>query len=326
MKRILSLIMIIVTLLTLLAGCSILPDELKTCKVKFYVDGELYDTKTVVVGQSVGAPKNPSKNNQIFLAWSTGGIIPYEYDFTSKVIMNMELHAYFTIDAVGMANMITKETIKSIVTIENKCYNTTVGGIVNESDMGISQGSGVVVDISGGYCYVLTNNHVVKKAQGYSKQSFTVEDPWGETYEAQIYKCPGKTQYAMSEEYDLALIYFRYDQNQKYALKEIAFSSDPDEGDFVAAIGTPAGLQNTVTYGSVLNYERIKADEDSSLQKVTFDVILHDAPIDHGSSGGALIDTDGKLVGINFAGYGDGTYGCSIPISKINEFMNKYVY
>lgn len=325
MKKILSLFIVFALIVGLACGCSVIPEDLKYCEVNFFVDGQLYDTKTVAVGQSVRPPVSPEKKNEIFVAWGTEGIISYEYDFSSKVITDMNLYAYFVIDAISLTNMITEEAMKSIVTIETRCYNT-IGSSNVESNYQTSQGSGVVIDISDGCCYVLTNHHVVEMLDGYSKQSFTVEDPWGNDYEAQIYRKSARHEYAMSEEYDLALLCFRYNPTDKHMLEEIGIGEDPKVHDYVVALGTPSGLKNAITYGSVLEYGQIKAGDDESLKKVKFDVVIHNAPLDHGSSGGALLNTGGYLVGINFAGYNDGTYGCSIPISKVLEFLNVYVY
>lgn len=325
MKKIISLIIVVILASMLICGCSILPEELKFCEVNFYVDGQLYDTKTVAIGKTVSAPQSPEKKNEIFVAWGTEGLISYEYDFSSKVITDINLHAYFVIDAISLTNMITQQTMKSIVTVKTKCYNT-VNGTAIESNSQVAQGSGVVIDISGGFCYVLTNHHVVEMIEGFAKQNFTVEDPWGNIYEAQIYRKSVKYDYAMSEEYDLALLCFQYDPTTSNVLEEITMGEDPKVNDYVVALGTPAGLQNAITYGSVLEYEQINAGDDQSLQKVNFDIIVHNALLDHGSSGGALLNTSGNLVGINFAGYSEGVYGCSIPISKVLKFLNLYVY
>lgn len=308
-----------------MCSCSFLPEELQGCEVNFYVDGELYATEKVTIGQTVSEPKAPKKENQIFVEWGTNAPIFCKYDFSKKVMGNIDLHARFALDAVSMTNMITQQTMKSIVTIENKCYNNVSGSLI-EINSEVAQGSGVVVDISGGYCYVLTNCHVVEKPEKYASQTFTIEDAWGNTYSAHLYRKNSKFDYAMSQDYDLALLYFEYLPTDKNSLEEIRMGNDPKKNDYVAALGTPAGLQNAITYGTVIEYQKVKAGTDESLKKITFDVIVHNAPIDHGSSGGALVNTSGQLVGINFAGYGDGAYGCSIPISKVMEFMNIFVY
>ena len=325
MKRILSLFIASIMMLFLLAGCSFLPDKLKLCEVNFYVNDELYETKTGMIGSTIGEPSAPQIENQIFMGWYTKGLFSSEFDFSSKLTGNMDLYAYFVIDAIAVNDMIVKETINSTVKIENRSY-TTVSGTDVEWNYNIAQGSGVVIDISAGYCYVLTNCHVVELQDGFDKQKVSVEDPWGNVYEAKIYKNPGKKDYAMSSAYDLALLCFKYSPSAGSELKEIETATNPSVGEYVVAIGTPNGLQNAVTYGQVLDYQEIKEGENENLKDMNFSVIVHNAYLDHGSSGGALVDTSGKLVGINFAGYNNGEYGCSIPVEKILEFMKLYVY
>lgn len=325
MKKIISFACVFIVLATLFCSCDLLPEELKFSTVNFYVDGQLYDSQTVVTGQSIAMPKTPAKKNEVFVAWVTDGALSHSFDFSSKIIGDTDLHAYFVLDAISMTDMIRQETIKSVVTVINKSYNTGMGGLVEIQNF-TSQGSGVVVDISGGYCYVLTNYHVAQKEDGYQKQTISVEDPWGNVYEAKIYKNPKKNDYAMSEKYDLALICFEYVPTSKYSLDEIVMGEDLKVGEYGVSIGTPEGLQNAIAYGQALSYQPIKANEDSTIAKIEFDIVVHDCPIAHGSSGGAFVNTKGQLVGINFAGYDDGTYGCAIPISKVIEFMNLYVY
>ena len=64
----------------------------------------------------------------------------------------------------------------------------------------------------------------------------------------------------------------------------------------------------------------------ATLMSRCFDIIIHNALIDHGSSGGPLLNASGKLVGLNFAGFESNHHGCAVPMSKINEFLNTYVY
>lgn len=324
MKRSLSLILVIIMILTLLASCN-LPDEFKMSTVNFYVDGELYATKVVNTGGTVSAPLAPKKDNQIFVGWYSGGLFSYEFDFSNMIIGNTDLHAYFVLDAVSVMNRMTTETVKSVVTVENKGYNTAFGSII-ETSSGTAQGSGVVIDISGGYCFVLTNNHVVEKNTNYANQEITVEDPWGNRYTANVYKKTASLS-AMDKNYDLALIYFKYTvDEEKPHLQEIPLGSDPKVGEYVISIGSPKAQRNAVTVGNALKYITLKSDETSDLSNVKFEVIYHNAIADHGSSGGPLVTADGKLCGLNFAGYESNNHGCAIPLSKINEFLNKYVY
>ena len=70
-------------------------------------------------------------------------------------------------------------------------------------------------------------------------------------------------------------------------------------------------------------YQKVNTEENDAMD---FEAIVHSAIINHGSSGGPLVDPYGRLVGLNFAGSESLTYGCAIPISKINEFLDIYVY
>lgn len=325
MKRILSFIIVITLALGVLCSCDFLPEEIALCTVEFYVDGELYTSKTVNIGTSVTSPREPSKENQIFVGWYTDGLLSYKFDFSGKILADTKLHASFVLDAVAVTNMLTNQTMKSVVTVKNKCYNTSMGGFI-ETSASLSQGSGVVLDISGGYCYVLTNYHVIDKNEGYSHQTLTVEDPWGAQYEAKIYKNSRASSSAMDPEYDLALIYFAYSPTESHQLLEIAMGQDAAVGDYVASLGSPGAQKNAITYGKVISYRKLSSDEEALEDEVKFDIAYHSALIDHGSSGGPLVDHLGRLVGLNFAGYESNKYGCAIPFSKIEEFLYTYVY
>ena len=325
MKRVISLTLVLLMLVCMICSCDFLPEEIKLCNVNFYVDGELYTTKSVIIGQTVSMPKAPQKENEIFVGWFVDGVFSYEYDFSSLVIADTNLYAMFTLDAIALTNMITTKTMQSVVKVINKSYNTAMGGLI-ETDSMTSQGSGVVIDISGGYAFVLTNYHVVEMTQGYSHQRIIVEDPWGNEFEAKVYKNKYTSLVAMDKGYDLAVIYFKYEQSDKMSLDEIVMADDPKIGDYVVSLGSPNAQKNSITYGQVLSYQQLDQLEDGSSANVTFDIIFHSALIDHGSSGGPLLNSSGELVGLNFAGFESNHYGCAIPLSKINEFMNTYVY
>lgn len=324
MKRILSFLLLLSLCLVLFPGCSFLSEELKLCNVNFYVDGEIYTTKTVALGQTVGMPKNPEKENCVFVGWYASGLISQSvYDFSSKVLTDLNLYASFAPDTLKVGNYIAQNTLKSTVMIISKSYNVYPGSVV-ESSSATSQGSGVIIDISGGYCYVLTNAHVVEKREDYSKLQITVEDAFGNSYEASIYKNSSKSTSAFSKDFDLALLCFKLPE--EYSFSEIVLGEDPKVNDYVVSVGNPDALINVVTYGNVLVYQQVKGEEGSAADLIDFDVIIHNTPIDHGSSGGALVDIYGKLVGLNFAGYESKAYGCAIPVSKIKDFLTVFVY
>ena len=169
-----------------------------------------------------------------------------------------------------------------------------------------SLGSGVIVDAKHGY--VLTNNHVVDKAD---KITVTLKD--GRSLNA---KLVGK-----DPETDVAVVQI---PAENLTAVQLADSDDLRVGDFVVAIGNPFGLGQTVTSGIVSALGRtglgIEGYED---------FIQTDASINPGNSGGALVNLRGELAGINTAiiapGGGNVGIGFAIPINMAQQVMTQLV-
>ncbi len=159
----------------------------------------------------------------------------------------------------------------------------------NEPALERSTGSGVIVDPDG---YVVTNAHVVEYAT-----RLEVELPFSATGGApgrSILRRRGRTVggqiVAIDRETDLAVL-----KVDARGLPALAFG-DSDQlrpGQLVLAFGSPLGLNASVTMGVVSAVARQLTPEDPMIY------IQTDAPINPGDSGGALIDTEGQLVGIN---------------------------
>ena len=148
-------------------------------------------------------------------------------------------------------------------------------------DFGTSLGSGVIIDAYNGY--VLTNNHVVKKADEitvilFDKREFIAE-------------LIGTDKLS-----DLALL--KIDASKLFDIK-IGNSDELKVGEWVVAIGSPfqQALSNTVTAGIVSAIGRSDIMSNRNIENF----IQHDAAINPGNSGGALLNLDGELVGINTA-------------------------
>ena len=149
-----------------------------------------------------------------------------------------------------------------------------------------SVGSGVVIDPNG---YAITNNHVVSMATTDPQAKITAVFTDGTRAPAKVVGTDPKT--------DLAVIKVGVTNP---TVLQIGKSADLEPGDSVIAIGSPLGLQNTVTSGIVSALHRpITAQGESGQPPVTYDAIQTDAPINRGNSGGALVDSTGALVGIN---------------------------
>ena len=131
------------------------------------------------------------------------------------------------------------------------------------------------------------------------------------------------------ENYDLAILRF-ISKDRDYFVPKLS-KTDPTEDTPIISIGSPNGLINAITLGSVGKYESISAvDKDSNLSevgnKIAFDVMSHDAKIDAGSSGGAIFNYQYEICGINFASGVNSNKefvsGYAIQPSKIFEFLS----
>ena len=168
-------------------------------------------------------------------------------------------------------------------------------------------GSGVIVDAERGY--VMTANHVVEHV---STVRVTVKD--GRRLNAKLVgRDPGT---------DIAVLRIE----GAHGLKSIPMSDSDrlEVGDFVLAVGNPFGLGQTVTFGMVSALGR------TGLGKQGYeDFIQTDAPINPGNSGGALVDLQGRLVGINTAilspGGGNVGIGFAVPINMARRVMEQIV-
>ncbi|MDZ7827443.1 MAG: Do family serine endopeptidase [Gammaproteobacteria bacterium] len=181
-----------------------------------------------------------------------------------------------------------------------------------------SAGSGVIVDAEGGY--IVTNDHVVNRAD---EISVTLAD--GRTLDAELVGTDAQV--------DLAVL--RIDPSSlsrdvadgladELAEAQFADSAQLRVGDFVVAVGNPFGLGQTVTSGIVSAIGRsglgIEGYED---------FIQTDASINPGNSGGALVDLNGRLVGINTAILaptgGNVGIGFAIPANMVREIMDELI-
>lgn len=139
-------------------------------------------------------------------------------------------------------------------------------------------GSGIIIDSAHGL--VLTNAHMITQAD-----SIVVNLNDGRKYLARLIGSDDDT--------DIAVLQINA---KKLAALPIANSDTVKVGDFVAAIGNPFGLQQTVTSGIVSGLHRSNLNIEG-----LEDFIQTDAPINTGNSGGALINAQGQLVGMNTA-------------------------
>ena len=168
-------------------------------------------------------------------------------------------------------------------------------GVLPDRERG--QGSGVIIDQNG---LVLTNAHVVERVD---IVSITMAD--GTNYDGKVLGSDSIT--------DLALVQIEEDINSKVA--PLGDSEKLEVGDWAIALGTPYGLEKTVTLGIISSLHR---DINSlGFSDKRLDLIQTDAAINPGNSGGPLVNSSGEVIGINTlvrSGPGAGL-GFAIPIN-----------
>lgn len=322
-KKIKFLIIIIFIVCFALTSCSCNKNTNTIFDVTFvFNNGKANEVVQVKSGETVSTPIEPYKWNYNFDGWYTDKDFYYKYDFSKEVKYNLTLYAKYKIDAVKLTNIISTDTIKGVVKVYNKSYNTFLGIPTTNST---SQGSGFCFHIQNGYYYILTNCHVAVLKDSYKKQKFTIEDYQGNSYDGYLYKNPNKEVEAIAAKYDLACVYFKSTSTN---VKKLEFaSSNLNSKDDVIAVGAPEGQSNTITYGNVLNYAKITL-KDTSIREsnVTFDVMAHNAYTNNGSSGCPILNANLEVVGVNYAGTENIQRAYAIPLKKIKEFLTYYVY
>ena len=172
-------------------------------------------------------------------------------------------------------------------------------GIHDSTGKAIGSGSGIMIGRNG---FILTNNHVANGGRFYSVK---IED------DDNIYKTDEVIKYNSLQ--DLAII--RIDRT----LSPIPIYNGKNglaRGQKVVAIGSPLGLFNTVSDGIISGFRKIKS----------VDMIQFTAPISHGSSGGALLNMNGELIGISTAGIDEGqNINLAMGYECINLFVKGFI-
>lgn len=175
----------------------------------------------------------------------------------------------------GAAADVAAKVAPSVVTIQ-----------VTTRDSG-SVGSGSVIDAKGGY--ILTNNHVVQEAVTAKEAKIEVVFSDGSQTPAKLVGTDPGTDVAVIKVAVNGLTQIR-----------IGDSDDLVAGQEVVAIGSPLGLQRTVTTGVVSAVHRpMQGPADGPNPPAAFDTIQTDASINPGNSGGPLLDLQGRMIGVN---------------------------
>lgn len=266
---------------------------------------------TLVLGLSFGVPNirnslmsassnssNTSKSGSI--QTSNSGVIDY-----------VSLNNYSD-TAIYAASKVLPSIVG--ITVE---YTVTSNFMQGMSQLASAEGSGIIISSDG---YILTNNHIinssdssvyyeVSKATKVYVYLYNDETP----YEAEIIGTDKQT--------DLAVIKINKDN---LTAAELGDSSSVKIGEFAMAIGNPLGMQSSVTSGIISAVNRSVDSDDGN----SYTLIQTDAAINSGNSGGALVNSEGKVIGINtlkLSGTGIEGMGFAIPINDTIDIYKQLI-
>jgi putative serine protease PepD len=204
-------------------------------------------------------------------------------------------------------NEIYRRAYRGVVEITISATGSPFGGAPGGEQQ--AQGSGFVYDANGD---IVTNQHVVSGANSISVRFWN-----GKTYDATLVGTDRST--------DLAVIKVSAPDSELFPLS-LGDSGKLVVGDGVVAIGSPFGLEETVTSGIVSALHRsIDAPNDFTIP----DSIQTDAAINHGNSGGPLLNGEGRVIGVNAqirsdSGGNEGV-GFAIPSNTVRSIVSQLI-
>lgn len=208
---------------------------------------------------------------------------------------------------------VAEKVLPSVVGIKVTYQISSIFG----TSTGEAGGSGIILSEDG---YIVTNNHVISEGSS-SSSYYAIEEATAitvsiygddQTYEAKVIGTDELT--------DLAVI-----KIEKTGLTpaELGDSSNVKVGEFAMAIGNPVGMDYSVTSGIIS-----ATDREVTADGTTYTAIQTDAAINSGNSGGALVNANGQVIGINtlkLAGDGIEGIGFAIPISSTTNIINQLI-
>ena len=244
---------------------------------------------------------------------------PISKIFTSEGSVNTGVSIEdYSNTAISVANKV----LPSVVGIEvdfSVSSNFPTFSAATQSTTSKATGSGVIISKDG---YILTNNHIIDTSSSSSSSYYTVSEAnkvlvylynEDDPIEAKIIGSDSVT--------DLAILKIDRDD---LTPAEIGDSNSVQVGEFAMAIGNPLDMRNTVTSGIISGVNREITDSTGT----TYTLIQTDAAINSGNSGGALVNADGKLIGINtlkMSGTGIEGMGFAIPINSTLDISEQLI-
>ncbi len=278
------------------------PTFLKNAFVPFVCSGL---ATVLVIGVCFGVPNIKNK----IIGTSNNNSL----SITSGPAANKISAADYSNTSIAVANKV----LPSIVGIS---IDYTVNSMFGQSSTAKASGSGIIISEDG---YILTNNHVINSSSSNSNSYYQITE--ANNLKVTLYN--DDTEYdakviGSDSQTDLAVIKI---EKTGLTAAELGDSSAVQVGEFAMAVGNPLGLQSSISCGIVSAKDREVTDTDT---KTTYHVIQTDAAINSGNSGGALVNADGKVIGINtlkLSGTGVEGIGFAIPINSTIDVYKELI-
>ena len=273
---------------------------------------------SLVIGTCFGVPSIKEK----ILGTTENSVSTSTSTSTSTGVANNDLVSLsnYSDTAVYAASKVLPSIVGISVTynVTTSSFYSMFGGGPSSTSEATASGSGIIISEDG---YIVTNNHVVDSAS---------ESTYYDISEATSLKV---TLYGDETQYD-ATIVGKDSQTDLAVLKidkngltpaEFADSDTVKVGEFAMAVGNPLDLGTTITCGVVSAVNRKVQDNEG---KTSYTCIQTDAAINSGNSGGALVNSQGQVIGINtlkVSSTGVEGIGFAIPINSSKDIINQLI-
>ena len=267
---------------------------------------------SLVLGTCFGIPSIKEK-----LVGKQASTVQTSTQTASGTTSNLVSLSNFSNTAVFASNKILPSIVGIEVsyTVTSNSIGSFFGYSQPQNSTATATGSGIIISEDG---YIVTNNHVVDSTSSNSYYELSKatsikiklnSDTYGDdaTYDATVVGQDSQT--------DLAVLKI---EKTGLTAAEFADSDQAVVGEFVMAVGSPLGLDTTVTQGIV---SAVNREVESDGTKYT--CIQTDAAINSGNSGGALINSDGKVITLKLSGTGVEGIGFAIPINSATDVINQ---
>ncbi len=269
---------------------------------------------SLVIGTCFGVPNIREK-----IVGGSNSTNPTSYENTGVINPNLVSLSNYSDTAVFASSKILPSIVGISITydVTTSNYFSMFGfGGGNSTTQATASGSGIIISEDG---YIVTNNHVVSS----ESQSTYYEISEAKSIKIKLFN--DETQYdativGKDSQTDLAVLKI---EKSGLTAAEFADSDSVKVGEFAMAVGNPLDLGTTITCGVVSAINRKVEDSEKT---TAYTCIQTDAAINSGNSGGALVNSQGQVIGINtlkVSSTGVEGIGFAIPINSTTDVINQ---